>query len=184
MWFSYPNEETWFPLEIDRVKEIQQMNKEGIKPEDLKEEAVELEPAPATKILDYENVVGQDSITRLDERPKKKKKKNNNNKHKKNGEVVNVAEPATKEAKVQPSFAAAKVQQPKQQNPQQPQNRNYNRGGERQGQQPPRPQNTEQQQQGASGGEGQGQKRPNNNRHHRRPKNNNNNNNNKPKTNE
>jgi hypothetical protein len=77
MWFSYPNEDNWIPLEIDRVREIRQLNREGVKPEDLKEEAVELETV-APKILDYENVVGQDSLTRLDERNRKKKKKNNN----------------------------------------------------------------------------------------------------------
>ncbi|WP_207533632.1 PSP1 domain-containing protein [Desertivirga arenae] len=186
MWFSYPNEETWFPLEIDRVKEIQQMNKEGIKPEDLKEEAVELEPAPATKILDYENVVGQDSITRLDERPKKKKKKNN--KHKKPGEAVKVAEPVGKETKVQPSNAAARVvQPPKQQNNNQQHQQNKNRNNNRpEGQnQQQRPQNNGQQQ-ATGGGEGQSnsgeaQNKKQNNRHHRRPKNNNNN---KPKANE
>lgn len=78
MWFSYPNQENWIPIEISRVKEIQKLNKEGIKPEDLKDEAADLEPVQPTKIFDYENVVGQDSITRLDERQNKKKKKRNN----------------------------------------------------------------------------------------------------------
>lgn len=80
MWFSYPNQENWIPIEISRVREIQKLNKEGIKPEDLKDEAAELEPVQPTKILDYENVVGQDSITRLDERQNNKKKKKRNNK--------------------------------------------------------------------------------------------------------
>jgi hypothetical protein len=76
MWFSYPREESWIPLTISRVKEIQQMNREGIIPADLGE-LVELETAPA-KALDYENVVGQDSLTRLDERNRNKKNKNKN----------------------------------------------------------------------------------------------------------
>lgn len=75
MWFSYPNEESWIPLTIARVMEIQEMNKNGEKPEDLKEEAAEIAPVSVAKVLDYENVVGQDSITRLDERQTKKKKK-------------------------------------------------------------------------------------------------------------
>ncbi|WP_207421839.1 PSP1 domain-containing protein [Desertivirga brevis] len=181
MWFSYPNEETWFPLEIDRVKEIQQMNKEGIKPEDLKEEAVELEPAPATKILDYENVVGQDSITRLDERTKKKKKKNN--KHKKPGEAVKASEPVAKETKVQPSNAAGRVVQPPKHhnNNQQQQNKNRNNNRPEGQNQQQRPQNNEQQQQAAVGVDGQNNNKKQNNRHQRRPKNNNNN---KPKANE
>jgi cell fate regulator YaaT (PSP1 superfamily) len=78
MWFSYANQEDWIPLKVDRVKEIMAMNKRGDKPVNLKEEAVELEPATIIeKVHDYENVVGQDSLTRLDE---KKNKQNRNNK--------------------------------------------------------------------------------------------------------
>lgn len=103
MWFSYPNQENWIPIEISRVKEIQKLNKEGIKPEDLKDEAAELEPVQPTKILDYENVVGQDSITRLDERQnnKKKKKRNNKSRPKQDGASVAVAAaaPVTKPAR-------------------------------------------------------------------------------------
>jgi cell fate regulator YaaT (PSP1 superfamily) len=82
MWFSYPREESWIPLPIDRVKEIQQMNRDGIIPPDLGE-VVEEETKPV-KALDYENVVGQDSLTRLDDRRggnNKKKNKNNRNKN-------------------------------------------------------------------------------------------------------
>jgi cell fate regulator YaaT (PSP1 superfamily) len=80
MWFSYPREESWVPLPISKVKEIQQQNKEGIIPADLGE-LVEVETQPA-KALDYENVVGQDSLTRLDERNRNKKKPNNKNRNK------------------------------------------------------------------------------------------------------
>jgi cell fate regulator YaaT (PSP1 superfamily) len=75
MWFAYPREEAWIPLPISKVKEIQQQNRDGVIPADLGE-TVELETKPA-KALDYENVVGQDSLTRLDER-----RNNNNNKNK------------------------------------------------------------------------------------------------------
>jgi cell fate regulator YaaT (PSP1 superfamily) len=78
MWFSYPREDNWIPLELDRVKEIQQQNKEGIIPADLGEHR-EIESKPV-KVLDYENVVGQDSLTRLDERNRNKKKNKNRNK--------------------------------------------------------------------------------------------------------
>jgi cell fate regulator YaaT (PSP1 superfamily) len=74
MWFSYPREESWVPMPIAKVKEIQQLNREGIIPADLGE-IVEMETKPV-KVLDYENVVGQDSLTRLDER------RNQNNKNK------------------------------------------------------------------------------------------------------
>ncbi len=78
MWFTYPGEEnTWIPLDIKRVKEIQELNRNGKKPEDLKDFASEdLKNVEVAKSFDYENVVGQDSLTRLDERRKKKKSKN------------------------------------------------------------------------------------------------------------
>ena len=78
MWFSYPNDDSWIPLPIDRVKEIQKLNNEGVKPDDLKQEVAESnKPVPA-KVLDYENVVGQDSLTRLDDKATKRKKNNRN----------------------------------------------------------------------------------------------------------
>jgi hypothetical protein len=79
MWFSYPGEEAWVPLPLTRVKEIQLMNRGGTIPADLGE-VIEIETKPV-KILDYENVVGQDSLTRLDERSRNKKKNKNRNKN-------------------------------------------------------------------------------------------------------
>ncbi|HEK20368.1 PSP1 domain-containing protein [Mucilaginibacter sp.] len=84
MWFSYPGEESWVPLPIKRVKEIQQMNREGVLVESLGE-IVEVESKPV-KVLDYENVVGQDSLTRLDEQRKNKNKQKNKNKNRPGGE--------------------------------------------------------------------------------------------------
>src|SRR5690606_25139770 len=73
MWFSYPGEENWIPLTTDRVKEIHGLNKEGVKPEEIGSVVMEApEEKPVT--YDYENVVGQDSLTRLDERNKKKRR--------------------------------------------------------------------------------------------------------------
>lgn len=85
MWFSYPNEESWIPVEIKRVREIQQLNKEGIQPDDLKEEAADLPVTQVEKVLDYENVVGQDSLTRLDEKNRNRKKKSNRNRNRPKG---------------------------------------------------------------------------------------------------
>jgi cell fate regulator YaaT (PSP1 superfamily) len=79
MWFAYPREESWIPLPIDRVKEIQAMNREGVLPEDLGE-IMEVESKPV-KVLDYENVVGQDSLTRLDERRSQNSKNKNKSKN-------------------------------------------------------------------------------------------------------
>jgi len=80
MWFSYPNQEDWIPLKVDRVKEIMAMNKKGQKPSNLKDEAVELATTViAEKAHDYENVVGQDSLTRLDDKPRNKNNRNSGN---------------------------------------------------------------------------------------------------------
>ena len=62
--------EQWVPLSVDRVKEIVALNKLGQKPDDTG--AIEIEEEDD---LGYDDVVGQDSLTRMD-RAKKKKKKN------------------------------------------------------------------------------------------------------------
>jgi hypothetical protein len=76
MWFSYPNDENWIALDIARVKEVQKLNREGIKPEFLKEELPEEDKPVVAKVFDYENVVGQDSLTRLDNKSVRNKKNN------------------------------------------------------------------------------------------------------------
>jgi len=107
MWFSYPREESWIPLPLERVKEIQRMNKEGVLPADLGE-VVEIETKPV-KALDYENVVGQDSLTRLDDRRNSKKKNKNRNKnHKPNG----VADPDSHRDQQRQALATPQSQQP------------------------------------------------------------------------
>ncbi len=97
MWFSYPMDDNWIPLELDRVKEIQKQNKDGIIPADLGE-MVEVETKPA-KVLDYENVVGQDSLTRLDDRNRNKKKNKTRNPNQGNKPTQNVGAKPTVENK-------------------------------------------------------------------------------------
>ncbi|MGH2623362.1 MAG: hypothetical protein ACRDE7_06835, partial [Sphingobacterium sp.] len=81
MWFAYPRAESWVPLPVDKVREFAEINASGKKVADL----VSPQQDDTTKevVPDYENVVGQDSLTRLDEqnrrRRKKKPKKNNTN---------------------------------------------------------------------------------------------------------
>lgn len=57
-------------IPIERVKEIIELNKQGIKVESL----LKKEDDAETKKADYENVVGQDSLTRFDKKKKKKRK--------------------------------------------------------------------------------------------------------------
>lgn len=99
MWFSYPKEENWVPVPIKEVREIQQINKNGELVPDLGEsKATEI---PSVKAFDYENVVGQDSLTRLDDRAANQRKKNNNNRN-------NKPKPAA-EALPKPVVQAAKI---------------------------------------------------------------------------
>ena len=58
-------------IPVSRVKEIIALNKKGIKVESL------LDSTEKEKTIDYENVVGQDSLTRFDRKKKKKKKGGN-----------------------------------------------------------------------------------------------------------
>ena len=85
MWYLYENGSEgagsgFIPIKPDRVKEIIKMNKDGEKPNDLKdfmEAVVVAEP-------DYTNVVGQDSLNRFEHVFKRKKNKKSNNKNKGN----------------------------------------------------------------------------------------------------
>jgi len=116
MWFSYANQEDWIPLKVDRVKEIMAMNKKGEKPVNLKDEAVELKTTVVVeKVHDYENVVGQDSLTRLDDRNKNRNNNRNRNANNKNDRNKNQPQVAGS----QPQKPQAKPQQgpkPAQQN--------------------------------------------------------------------
>jgi len=83
MWYSYQDEPLKFiELKLDRVNEIVRKNKKGEEPNDLLDF---VEKKLEIKEPNYENVVGQDSLTRFD-KPKsknKKRRKNNNHSHNK-----------------------------------------------------------------------------------------------------
>ena len=94
MWFSYPNTEDWIPLNVSRVKEIMEMNKNGKKPVNLKEDAVNMQPTVVVeKQHDYENVVGQDSLTRLDN--KRSSRNKNQHRNQKNQKPMRATAPTT-----------------------------------------------------------------------------------------
>ncbi len=75
MFFSYTSEpDNFIPLSIERVKEIMALNAQGEKPAEL---TIKVFPSKIVeRVLDYENVVGQDSVTRFDKTRKKKNVKN------------------------------------------------------------------------------------------------------------
>ncbi len=65
-------------LSVEKVKEVIEMNKNGIKPDSLETDRKEQNAAPQN---DYQNVVGQDSLTRFDKSKKKKKRHKHRNNH-------------------------------------------------------------------------------------------------------
>ena len=68
----------WHKISVDNANEIIALNKKGIKVSSLEEFVVE-EHISGTKI--FENVVGQDSLTRFD-KPKSKNNRKRKNKNK------------------------------------------------------------------------------------------------------
>ncbi|MDN3581826.1 regulatory iron-sulfur-containing complex subunit RicT [Mucilaginibacter flavus] len=159
MWFSYPREEAWVPMPIAKVKEIQQLNREGVIPADLGE--MEIEEKEVVKALDYENVVGQDSLTRLDDRSRNRnQKKNNNNKNRSKGgnpEAKQASQPRQGDAPVadKPAGGAEGGNRPAQGNRPQQQG---NRTPQQQGQKPQNGGNRPPQQQGPRPAQQQGPK--------------------------
>ncbi|MEN2414645.1 PSP1 domain-containing protein [Flavobacterium mesophilum] len=89
MWFAYTNNfANWHVLKIDQVKEIIAENKQKNKVSSLEDFAIEVTSEPEK---DFNNAMGQESLTRFDQ-PKRKKKPNR--KRKQNAENATVAAPA------------------------------------------------------------------------------------------
>jgi cell fate regulator YaaT (PSP1 superfamily) len=76
MWFGYDDENTWYPLNVDRVNEIIMLNKEGKKPASLAEDKVPIK-ADVRINRDLEQM---DKKYTTNTNPKRKKKRNNKNK--------------------------------------------------------------------------------------------------------
>ena len=67
----------WIPLDVDQVKDLIEKNESGKQVDNLEEFAFTEETL--TPITQFDNVVGQDSLTRFDnkKKPNNKKRKNN-----------------------------------------------------------------------------------------------------------
>jgi DNA-binding protein H-NS len=72
IWYAYKGENGMVALTPERVAEIKKLNKDGVKPKDLADFAQVKEKVEE---IGYQNVVGQDSLTRFE-----KSFSNNNNK--------------------------------------------------------------------------------------------------------
>ncbi|WP_088324685.1 PSP1 domain-containing protein [Polaribacter tangerinus] len=81
LWYTYKEERfKWFQLTLDQVLEIIALNKKNEKSMSLEEYESDIE-IPVK--VDFEDAVGQDSLTRFDAPKKSKRRKNNRNKNKK-----------------------------------------------------------------------------------------------------
>ena len=159
MWYTYADEpDNFIALPISRVKEIIALNKSGEKPEELSNAPKEL---PKKKEPDYENVVGQDSLTRFDSSKKGKKRRK-----KKGGgnpqQQAQGAQPQAQQQGQQQKGNRPQGQQNRGAEKQQGQNRGNSNRNRQQGQNKPR-----NPQQGQQGQQGQNQQRPQNQRRDR-----------------
>lgn len=85
MWFAYTNNfANWHVLKIDQVKEIIAENKQKNKVSSLEDFAIEVTSEPEK---DFNNAMGQESLTRFDQ-PKRKKKPNRKRKNTENAVVA------------------------------------------------------------------------------------------------
>lgn len=88
LWYTYKDDKSkWFKLTLQQVQEILAENKQGNAVEALEE--YDAENIEETKV-DFENVVGQDSLTRFDE-PKQKSRRRKNNRSKNKSGANNLA---------------------------------------------------------------------------------------------
>lgn len=160
MWYAYTGEtatgesepsfgaaDSWVPMSVDRVKEIVALNKNQQKPDDLGS----LDLSIAKPEHDFDDVVGQDSLTRMDKAKKKKKKKKKPGQG--GGSEVATAAAETKNVnEVKPANPNQQGQRnPNQQgNKNQQQNRNQQQGNKnpQQGNRNPNQQGNKNQQQG------------------------------------
>jgi cell fate regulator YaaT (PSP1 superfamily) len=92
MWYGYQGENGLIALTPERVKEIIKLNKEGIKPKDLKDfEIVEHKEVE----VGYSNVVGQDSVNRFEKNFNKSKNQNRKKKKNRNNQQGNKNNPVS-----------------------------------------------------------------------------------------
>lgn len=110
VWYTYKDESfKWYKLDLDQLNEIIEMNKGGEVVTSL--EDFELEANDDTK-LSFENVVGQDSLTRFDQ-PKRKKKRRNPRGRKQQGNKSQNQKQKQRPAKQKPQNKQNQSQKPK-----------------------------------------------------------------------
>jgi cell fate regulator YaaT (PSP1 superfamily) len=149
MWYSYDSSNKQYPLTITRVKEIRLLNKQGVKPEDLKPVEVVV-TKPKETDLGFADVVGQISLRSLEKtshkRKQKDKEKQKQQHHQKQQQPQQQQQQAKKgeNRQEQRQRPEQKQQQPREQREQRPQQQHPPR--QEQKPRPPRPDNNRPQQ--------------------------------------
>lgn len=124
MWYTLPDSSKHYPLTIVRVKEIQKMNAQGLKPDDL--EPVELVSSKPKEIEpEYVDLVGQISLRSLERNSRRRKDKEQN----RDRQTPSRANQSQQQANVQQNKPSQQNQQrnvPSQQRPAQHSNQQRN----------------------------------------------------------
>ncbi|MEP3837333.1 MAG: regulatory iron-sulfur-containing complex subunit RicT [Algibacter sp.] len=150
LWYAYEGEwMNWHKITTDQANEIIELNKQKKKVASLEEYALEILEEDTKEV--FENVVGQDSLTRFDSPKGKNNRKNNRRK----GSQAN-KKPATNKNTNSKDASNSKKAAP-----------NKNQGNQKQGSNKPKPNNQSQ----GSRSQGQNKRRKNNKK---KPQNNNN----------
>lgn len=83
LWYSLPDKNNeWIPVALDDVKRIMALNEKGEKPESLIDYNAQ---KPTEDAVAYENVVGQDELTRFDNKGGRRRSSNRNRNQQKKG---------------------------------------------------------------------------------------------------
>ena len=108
MWFAYiDNFANWHVLNIEQVKEIIAENKQNKKVSSLEDFAIETVAEPEK---DFNNAMGQESLTRFDQPKKSKNRNKNKNKVSNQNQNQNPSEPKANGAKLNPNQNQKKEQ--------------------------------------------------------------------------
>ena len=157
LWYTYKEDRSkWYKFSLDQVIEIIDRNKNHEKIASLEE--YEMEFLAEEEAVDFENVVGQDSLTRFDI-PKRKKKKRNKRRSGKGDATQNRGQQKQPQQKKQQKASADKKEgpKPKQGNKQQPQGKKGNGPRKKSNQQRRQNNNQNQQKQNQNQNQNQGQ---------------------------
>ena len=87
LWYTYNDSEDykWYQLSVEQVHEIINLNKTGVEAESL----ADIEIVEISKKVNFEDAVGEDSLTRFDEPKRRKRKPRRRNKPNQNKNKLN-----------------------------------------------------------------------------------------------